>query len=75
MRKTDLIKHIENKVFKDKLWEKGKTFSLVDKNGESFDMEEFGSYLDCQPKTGEEVIKIYDEYDTFLGKDEGGSKS
>lgn len=72
MKKTNLFNYIENKVFRDKLWEKGKTFSLVDENDKVFEAEEYGSYVDCQPKTGEEVIKIYDEYDTFLGKDEGG---
>lgn len=72
MKNIDLVKYIDAKVFNDKLWGKGKTFSLVNESGESFEIEEFGSYLNRHPDFGgKQDVKIYDDYVTDFVNFEG----
>ncbi len=58
----------------DELWHKGKTFTIYNKDGEDFSLQEYGSYVDDSVEyNGEKIIEkeIYEDFDYGLDSFDG----
>ncbi len=58
----------------DELWHNGKTFTIYNKDGEAFSLQEYGSYVDDSVEyNGEKIIEkeIYEDFDYGLDSFDG----